>query len=241
MLKRFNGIIHVHLVTLLGTFSYNYKFYMMFPLFGIDLHRFFEQRHPTPNIGSVSLLRWISKQCLGLMDAVSLIHSKASPGFSHGDIKPENILWYSSQNLYGVEGVLVLSDFGSAGLGSEKSRSMKPNAQTRVVPSYRPPECDMKGGEESSAFDIWTLGCLFLELVCWFMKGYSGIQRFCEDREKHILHRQAHTFYDIKRLNTPGPCNPIFMVKGIVTQVCVKVHQMCPLSAYRDDFRLSGL
>lgn len=224
VLKRFNGITHPHLVTLLATFTHAYTFYMMFPWFGTDLHRFFEQRKPTPNIGNISLLRWISKQCLGIMDAVSLIHSRASPAFSHGDIKPENILWYSSHNLYGAEGVLVISDFGSAGLGSEKSRSMKPNAQTRVVPSYRPPECDMKGGEMSSAFDIWTIGCLFLELVCWYMEGHGGIQKFREDRGKHVLNRQAQAFYDIKRLKTSAPLTPIFIVKEAVNKVRLKLY-----------------
>ncbi|KAG4439064.1 hypothetical protein IFR05_005455 [Cadophora sp. M221] len=64
----------------------------------------------------------------------------------HGNIKPENILWFSQNS---DPGLLVLGDFGE-----------------RKDPTLRPLEEQLRN---SQAFDVWNLGCIFLEFATWFI------------------------------------------------------------------------
>lgn len=229
-LTRFNGKVHPHLVTLLGTFSQGGHHNLIFPWAECDLDKYWET-HPNPNPHSAGLIGWISKQCMGIMEAISFIHGEPVQGSAflstpkpfgrHGDIKAENILWYKSRpGDPSDRGILVLSDFGLAAMHSEKSRSMEPNFTVSVTPSFRPPECEIEGAKVTRAFDIWTLGCLFLELACWLLRGKDGKQRFDDDRNTPFIRgTNADVYFDIQqRLNdTSGQF--VFMVKEVVSRV----------------------
>lgn len=196
---------------------------MIFPWAECDLDSYWA-KHPTPDPGDLGLIRWLSQQCLGIMEAVSVIHNpahllSASRFGRHGDIKAENILWFKSQDPYD-RGILVISDLGLTAINSEKSRSMRPNTDLRVTPSYRPPECDIKGGVVSRAFDIWTLGCLYLELVCWLLTGNMGKLDFDNRRTTpFIFGANADVYFDIKKPRRDTAGKYIFQVKGAVSRV----------------------
>lgn len=223
-LKRFNGKIHEHLVTLLGTFTQNNYYHLIFPWADYDLDNYWAQ-FPNPDLKDVNLIRWLSKQCLGIMEAAKVIHNPthlAGNRFGrHGDIKAENILWYPSDK--GGRGILVLSDLGLASLNTEKSRSMHPGAGLSTTPSYRPPECDIKGGTVSRAFDIWTLGCLYLELLCWLLQGHEGKLRFDRERLTPFIYGvSTDIFFDVEPLQRTSPSQEhqyAFIVKEAVTKV----------------------
>lgn len=197
---------------------------MIFPWAQFDLDSYWDN-NPNPDLSDVGLIRWISKQCLGIMEAINLIHNPKHLGPSrqfgrHGDIKAENILWYKSSNRRD-RGILVLSDFGLAALNSAKSRSMMPNdsAGLRVTPSYRPPECDTIDGKITRAFDIWSLGCLYLELVCWMLRGKEGKKAFDLERSTTFINgAKVDIFFDVKR-SRHDEKKFIFMVKEVVTKV----------------------
>ena len=195
-LQRLNGRVNEHIVTLLMTWtikgSVNDKYCLLFPWADGDLLLYW-QRHPHPCVGirpDQEAIQWVAKQIKGIASALETIHSsrykrnlepKEKYG-RHGDIKAENILWYppSERN---PRGILVVADLGLTCFNSTQSRSNVPGEGIPVTPGYRPPECDLDGGKFSRAFDVWTFGCLILEMVCWTLGGEQNRKDFQDYRE----------------------------------------------------------
>ncbi|KAI0892474.1 kinase-like domain-containing protein [Annulohypoxylon nitens] len=186
MLKKFDGAVHPHIVTVLTTFKHGDCYYLLFPWAECDLGRYFEN-NPKPT-QSLNTIQWLSNQCLRIMEAVHLIHFP--PGVDnlqagdklfgrHGDIKAENILVFRSQE---GKANLVLSDFGLGSVHHDISKSNVPREKVAVTPDFRPPECDMEGGKISRAYDVWTLGCLFLDLLTWYLGGEQLRHDFDQQR-----------------------------------------------------------
>jgi serine/threonine protein kinase len=48
------------------------------------------------------------------------------------------------------------------------------------TPDFRPPE-SMKG-KTSRPYDLWSLGCVYLELIVWFLQGYPSLETFRKKR-----------------------------------------------------------
>ncbi|KAI1655238.1 kinase-like domain-containing protein [Daldinia decipiens] len=186
MLKRFSGNIHPHIVTVLMTYKHENRYCFLFPRAECDLDQYF-QLNTNPK-GDVKTVRWLAGQCLKLTEAVDTVHNPPGQGSlqpnerlygRHGDIKAENILVFSAE---GKEDVLVLSDFGLGSMHHDWSKSNIPNKNITWTPPFRPPECDMENGYISRAFDIWTLGCLFLDLLTWLLGGEELRKQFLEKR-----------------------------------------------------------
>jgi len=225
MLKKFNGLVHDHLVTLLGTYTHKQQFSMIFPSAECDVEEYWEERNCTPNSGDIDFVRWVSSQCRGIMEAVDVIHNpphllKDKVFGRHGDIKSENILWFKSPKNLG-RGIWVISDLGLSAFHRDVSRSMIPNQSIAWTPAYRPPECDIDGGTISRAFDIWTLGCFYLEMVCWLLGGWQLKDRFEKDRTTIYVHGNgSNIFFDLQ-LNPEDKASKTFiaLVKPQVAQV----------------------
>ncbi len=76
----------------------------------------------------------------------------------HRDIKPDNILVRKVRN----EEQLVLADFGLARFVSYLPQDMTQEVQTLF---YRAPEVFVRIEKYSFAIDMWSLGCIFAEIV----------------------------------------------------------------------------
>jgi serine/threonine protein kinase len=104
----------------------------------------------------------------------------------HGDINPQNILWFRDETeesdlMPGVmRGTLKIADFGTAEMNSFWSKSGKRDVANTLT--YRPPECDSVDKTIRQSFDIWCLGCVFLEFIAWSMGGASLVRSFAEKR-----------------------------------------------------------
>jgi serine/threonine protein kinase len=221
-LQRFNGLVHDHLVTLLTTFTFRRQYHFLFPYAEHALDQYWESREPKPHI-NIGTVRWVAKQCSGIMAAMDTIHDPRHlhrhlevKGYGrHGDIKPDNILWFSSTT--GPRGILVVSDLGLSSFHRDTSRSNIPNAGIPKVPGYRPPECDIKGGTISRAYDIWTLGCLFLEFLTWLLGGWDFINEFDQKRRTmYITGAINNIFFDLKKMK--GSSGYVAQVKSQVTE-----------------------
>lgn len=175
-MKRFNGR-HDHLIKLLATFRFRDSYYLVFPWADGDLLDLWK-RNPDP-ANLKARLKWASKQFLELAEALSLIHGNHSddekrPLYGrHGDLKPENILWFKPPGSSSL-GRLVISDFGLGRLHRPTDRRPRRLAGTST---YRPPECDMPDARISRAWDIWSLGCVFLEFTVWMLNGSEAVMR----------------------------------------------------------------
>ena len=195
-LKRFSEKDHDHLVKLLVTFSRGGSFNMVFPWAKCNLRQFWETQFPDPGNPSrdSNLARWMSAQFFGVANALKKVHfATIESGHPHdvpeddvekvhgrhGDVKPENILWFQSEDNKDARcmGSMVISDFGLAEF--HRSLSKKVAAQAvGVSGTYRAPEYDVPG-QVSPSYDVWSLGCVLLEFVTWYILGWTaGVEAF---------------------------------------------------------------
>lgn len=74
---------------------------------------------------------------------------------------------------------LVIGDFGG---GDFFDPSSNPDPLKQLTVTYRPPEYDTKLRPISRSWDVWGLGCTYLEFVTWFLLGPSGLTEFAKRR-----------------------------------------------------------
>ncbi len=181
---------HDHVVGRLATFTDQHTSYIIFPLARCNLRTFFSQV-TAPRLERDFVL-WFFTQVHGLADAVLHFNSLGStpaseslkPGQTsaparsaiHGDIKPENILVFEADN-GSPFGVFKLSDFGSSRTLDNTTTLDPTEAQLlRGTQAYEAPDF-MNPSELSCGVDVWSLGCVFLELICWifFPQGSEDV------------------------------------------------------------------
>ncbi|KAK3995693.1 kinase-like domain-containing protein [Cladorrhinum sp. PSN332] len=160
------------------------EFYLVFPLATGDLNTLWNTNKPHTAKGpneTAGFVRWVGKQCLGITEALNIVHgfypkdgtksSKTNDPYYgiHADIKPANLLWFQDWRSADYHlGTIQLADFGISNFHHTDSRSNATLlAHTRT---YRAPEIEL-GQTISSSFDIWGLGCVFLEFISWVILG----------------------------------------------------------------------
>lgn len=190
-LKRLNNQPHEHLIRLLACYMYDDHYHMIFPwadgnlqeLWNLtDIHR--AKRDP-------QLVRWMSSQVVGLADALLKIHRCESSSNQqdktygrHGDLKPQNILWFKDRSFpeNDPRGVLKIADFGLTEFHNLHTVDVRISAVLGFTDTYKAPESEVTR-VISPQYDIWSFGCILLQFVDWFMFGWDdGVDRFSEAR-----------------------------------------------------------
>ncbi|KAH8749438.1 hypothetical protein BGZ57DRAFT_861391 [Hyaloscypha finlandica] len=115
----------------------------------------------------------------------------------HHDIKPQNILHFpamaDTQNPTSDYGIFQIADFG---IGKFHSLNSGTGTGTfRGTPTYAAPESkvfvkshteDKKNSKPglklSRPYDIWSLGCVLLEVAVWLVFGKDGLKDFDDER-----------------------------------------------------------
>ncbi|XP_059065377.1 mitogen-activated protein kinase FUS3 isoform X3 [Cryptomeria japonica] len=106
-----------------------------------------------------------------ILEGVNFMHSS---GVWHRDLKPENVLLFSpviakicdfnlSRSV--EEGSEAMLDQNRAAQRRQNPRSRRRYTSLVVTRNYRAPEVIMSHGDYTSAIDIWSLGCIFWELL----------------------------------------------------------------------------
>lgn len=202
MLRQLAKKDHPHIVKLLATYRLNKRYHLMFPWASKNLRTYW-QNDPYPRWNSEAVL-WDLRQMQGIASGLHTIHnfSTDAPGNlygRHGDIKPENILWFNEIDGVGKEGILQLTDFG---LGRFHGRHSRSNINPRTVastPTYEPPEMALSK-PVSRAYDIWSLGCVFLEFITWRLVGSKMLEAFRVARiaigEDGIYHDKFYAIHE---------------------------------------------
>jgi serine/threonine protein kinase len=131
---------------------------------------------------------WLRTQIRGLAQALALIHgpTAGSIGFHH-DIKPANILIFMKKdsntnkdsNMNKDGGTLKFTDWGCSKITAYYQRGESPKKSRKGHPPYLPPE-SISENPTSRPHDIWSLGCVFVELLVWFTEDSKGHHDFEE-------------------------------------------------------------
>ncbi|KAK4171488.1 putative Serine/threonine-protein kinase [Triangularia setosa] len=228
MLKKFSNDAHPHLISLLATYEQRNSYFLMFPCAKADLFAYWQKFEPTPKIDH-NTVKWVAEQCKGIASGVLKIHEYAStnsklgaalmpnpgePFGHHGDIKPENVLFFPDSKptpdqlpqadadhrtksqeddldddphpIGGSRGTLKLTDFGLASTSAHRTMSRMPRSHLGMTYNYRAPECDLPCSQDPKGrqYDMWTLGCLYLEFVTWLMGGKRLLNEFTNLRAR---------------------------------------------------------
>lgn len=122
---------------------------------------------------------YLYETIMSLISAVTYLHGEINGTFtSHHDLKPQNILLFGKQ--------WRICDFGMTRL-----RSLDEGSQTeRILGSYayHPPEYEDKSVKRHGrSFDIWSLGCIFVELAILIVYGWESrkLEAFEKERDKN--------------------------------------------------------
>jgi serine/threonine protein kinase len=239
-LKQTNHFQDGYIIRLLTTFEIPTRgYYLLFPRAFGDLDFFWRTGQSLERLGNTA--RWMAGQCHHLTVALSMIHgigresehrnhpdSGTTLRSRHGDVRAPNILWFLDGGPSDLEhSRLVLADFDHAQIYDENALEEKLAPNSGSCPSYIPPEDERL---LTSAADIWSLGCTYLEFVTWFLLGWDAVQTsFPEARyeidKSGIL---CDTFFQDTR-------NPVALKDGVRQWIWdLGRNESC--SAYVEDF-----
>ncbi|KAJ9079368.1 hypothetical protein DSO57_1036107 [Entomophthora muscae] len=197
---------HTNIISLVRTHYERSNLYLIFDFIEIDLKKFLEsakKKNAPFRLNGLKIMH-------DLLSATEFLHTH---GIVHRDIKPQNIL-------VNKEHQVKLADFGLARFYSVPAVTMTHEVVTLW---YRAPEILLGVKRYTAGIDIWSLGCIFVELV-------NLRPLFCGDSEIDQLFR----IFQIQGTPTPATCPSLcglkqFNVKMPVwkkadfTQVCPKM------------------
>ncbi|KAI9155360.1 hypothetical protein HJFPF1_07942 [Paramyrothecium foliicola] len=165
------------------TIRHGKQYYVLGPSKKTDIEHFLKNAKQSGRNSLTEWAQWIAEQsaCLagGLSNIHELMYSEVpQPNDSpwphlgwHGGIGgSQSILWLGHKDngrLKGVRGSLKLSYLASC---------------NRLSLTYRAPESRLGGSGFSQEADIWALGCVFLTLVVWHLRGWEGVELFSKAR-----------------------------------------------------------
>ncbi|KAI1393171.1 protein kinase [Hypoxylon trugodes] len=241
-----------HLIQLLATFEVvdrstgNSTFYLLFDWAEGNLSDFWRTNERL--VGNMNHCKWMAEQFHEISLALQCVHNERletlktidqdtlEKGLNgrdidvndlygrHGDIKPDNFLWFRPKASLNH---LALSDFGLGRLHTQVSRSKQNPRDLTWTATYRAPEFDLPDGMISRASDIFSLGCVFLEHISWFLLGIHSVENdFSEQRSAKDIHDfLSDTFFSIEQ--GKGNHRPILKssVRGWISEL--QRHKKC--------------
>ncbi|KAL8415416.1 hypothetical protein RB596_006141 [Gaeumannomyces avenae] len=166
-LKILKTLSHRHVVQLVGSYTDpTHLGLIMSPVADYDL-----LGHPPTDHVSSGDRKLTLRGFFGcLVTALAYVHSKK---VRHKYIKPSNILV--------KDGQILLADFGTSRIRPDGHLTTSGNCR-EGTPRYWAPEA-MDGADRNTASDIWSLGCVFLEMATILLgHTHDDILRFFERR-----------------------------------------------------------
>ena len=139
---------HPNIVKLIDVVLHNSKLYLLFEFIECDLRKFLITYKY--NLLNENLIK---NFLFKILDAVAFCHSKK---IIHRDLKPQNILTEKDGE------IVKVADFG---LARAFSIPIRPYTKEVLTLWYRAPELLLGINEYSTPVDIWSIGCIFAELI----------------------------------------------------------------------------
>lgn len=172
---------HHSIVHLLAAFTHGSTYNFIFPLADMDLAALLQQgQRPKAFENDRAFYQAMS----GIASALEHIHDfdygeqgiKMSQVGFHHDLKPENILVKN--------GNFLITDFGLSRFSDKESPikfKWEGGAET-----YGPPEIDPEFRKsekiDSCAVDLWSFGCIMIEVVAFVLEGSRSLDEFRKNR-----------------------------------------------------------
>ena len=185
---------HPNLVEMLTAYTFKGRHNLVFAKAdGRTLSHLLESS-PQPQFSS---LEQIIFALSGLCSALHAVHDFHYPDLDvlaigcHHDLKPDNILVH--------KGSFLLTDFGLSTFKDSNKASDTSFKQVRG--DYVAPECEnfqdlSERKVTGRPSDVWSLGCIMLEVITYLMTGPKGVTDFelersfkIEDHKRHRFHR----------------------------------------------------
>ncbi|KAK4224668.1 hypothetical protein QBC38DRAFT_370555 [Podospora fimiseda] len=215
------------------------------------------------NAETANFALWVATQCRGITEAVGMIHN-AQPGelddnpeqsraqeFQdewsgiHANIVPRTIFWFqNSHRATHPMGLIQLGGFGQTTFYHQPSR-VRVTLKKGHTRTYSPPEIEL-GQIISRTYDIWSLGCVFLEFISWIILGipkkvpFSGLdgfemEEFSNARKKHsksLFEMSQDTFYRL----VPGEERTTADINPAVIERVQALHSHKDCTQFLHDF-----
>lgn len=159
----------------LTTWSQRNVYYILYNKARCNLRKYINNLD-NPDLTGPHVL-WFLRQLIGLASAINHVHHFKRPSPSnpeprnddywgrHNDIKPENILVFEKAE--NQNPVFKVADFGLGVFYRPDGDTSHRDTLHNGTEGYFPPEKAV-----SRPFDMWALGCVFLELVLWLFGFY---------------------------------------------------------------------
>ncbi|KAL6814418.1 hypothetical protein J3E69DRAFT_347197 [Trichoderma sp. SZMC 28015] len=167
-LKMLKRVRHIHIVSFVGSFtSPGYFGLLMVPAAEFNLAAYLDAANY-----DAGKRDYLPGFCGCLVNALYHLHYVSY--MTHNDIKPENILIHN--------GNVLLTDFGISLDWSETLRTTMFGPAART-PMYCAPEVTNEDQLRDSNSDIWSLGCVFLEIISVFLgRKVDDIKQFLKTK-----------------------------------------------------------
>ncbi|KAF1957935.1 kinase-like protein [Byssothecium circinans] len=191
---------HPHLIHHLATYERRYEadisknsnhYYVIFPWAdGGDVREFWRQRDTGDR--TPQLMLWSFQQMLGVTSALVALHGL---NCRHGDLKPENLLHFHE----GEEGTMKIADLGVSRVHDKGTLDRDPGTMTRATtPSYEAPEVILPQDKaRARRYDVWSLGCIFLEFTVWLLYGNEAVEAFEKARTGPPVIPEPKPYYKV--------------------------------------------
>ncbi|KAJ4293285.1 hypothetical protein N0V90_008567 [Kalmusia sp. IMI 367209] len=217
-LKTLASLNHHRLIKHLSTYTRDTTHYVVFPWAdGGSLRDFWLRENE--RVRDRELTMWSLQQMLGIVEAIEALHGV---NCRHGDLKPENILHFSGAN----GGSLIVADVGVSRSHDKATQLRHMGTTTRATtPSYEAPEAFTNHSTpRARRYDVWSLGCIFLEFALWILHDIETINSF-----GYARHSPNFEFYLLNRDSSEAKRTP--EIHPMVTKA---------LALLRKDARCSG-
>ncbi|MCJ1250173.1 hypothetical protein MMC30_007399 [Trapelia coarctata] len=216
ILDRLRELTHPHIVTHVASWRQGDDYCMLFPYADCNLREYITNHDFGPPDRENTL--WLLSQLAGLASALKSIHvfsaapatlsvlSAAQESAWHHDVKFDNILCFFRGN-YPKRGSLKVADFGCGKVNILRSGSVNTRSSNGTL-TYEAPEA-IAEGVSSRPYDVWSLGCVFLELLTWAIEDSAAVAAFTQARiERRFPDLVARSieddsFFQIKKGDVP--------------------------------------
>ncbi|KAF9155247.1 Cyclin-dependent kinase 3 [Linnemannia schmuckeri] len=141
---------HNHVVQLLDVVHEESKLFLVFEFLELDLKKYMDTHTKAQNTGLP--LQQVKEYLHQLIQGVEFCHQRR---ILHRDLKPQNLLIDEHRNL-------KLADFG---LARAFGIPLRTYTHEVITLWYRAPEILMGSRHYSTAVDMWSIGCIFAEMI----------------------------------------------------------------------------